>query len=136
MDILERISQVRKEDYEFTGNVEDTVFIFKGVIGEALAKQPNFAGQAVKIIAAFSETAVKSDFFDVFELDKMKNLLPRLGAKTAILCVPHKDVAGIADTLKKCGVVRILNWSGENIPSDSRFAVLNEEPPCIDSTCL
>ena len=30
MDILERISQVRKEDYEFTGNVEDAVFVFKG----------------------------------------------------------------------------------------------------------
>ncbi len=65
MDILERISQVRKEDYEFTGNVEDAVFVFKGVLGETLVKQVNFAGDAVKILAAFTEKPVQQSYIKV-----------------------------------------------------------------------
>ena len=131
MDILERISQVRKEDFEFTGHVEDAVFVFKGVLGEALVRQPKFAGDAVKIIAAFSEKPVQSDFYEVFEQEKMSNLIPRLSVKTAILCVPHKEAAHIAEQLIKCGIVRILNWSGAVLSTESRTAILNEEPPCI-----
>ena len=131
MDILKRISQVRKEDCEFTGHVEDAVFVFKGVLGETLVRQPKFAGNAVKIIAAFSEKPVQSDYYEVFEQEKMSNLIPRLAVKTAILCVPHKETAHIAEQLIKCGIVRILNWSGEFLSADPKAAVLNEEPPCV-----
>lgn len=131
MDILERISQVRREEYEFTGHVEDAVFVFKGVLGEALVRQPKFAGDAVKVIAAFSEKPVQSDFYEVFEQEKMSNLIPRLAVKTAILCVPHKEAARIAEQLIKCGIVRILNWSGEILHTESSAAILNEEPPAV-----
>ena len=132
MDILERISQVRKEDYEFNGNVEDAVFVFKGVLGETLVKQANFAGDAVKILAAFTEKPVQSNFYEVFELEKMSNLIPRLTVKTAILCVPHKEAAYIAEQLIKCGISRILNWSGEFLTTKTNTAILNEEPPCVN----
>ena len=132
MDILERISQVRKEDYEFNGNVEDAVFVFKGVLGETLVKQANFAGAAVKILAAFTEKPVQSNFYEVFELEKMSNLIPRLTVKTAILCVPHKEAAYIAEQLIKCGISRILNWSGEFLTTKTNTAILNEEPPCVN----
>ena len=132
MDILERISQVRKEDYEFNGNVEDAVFVFKGVLGETLVKQANFAGDAVKILAAFTEKPVQSNFYEVFELEKMSNLIPRLTVKTAILCVPHKEAAYIAEQLIKCGISRILNWSGEFLTTKTNTAILNEEPPSVN----
>ena len=132
MDILERISQVRKEDFEFTGHVEDAVFVFKGVLGETLVRQPKFAGDAVKIIAAFSEKPIQSDYYEVFEQEKMSNLIPRLAVKTAILCVPHKEAAYVAEQLIKCGIERILNWSGAFITADTRTAILNEEPPCVN----
>lgn len=131
MDILERISQVRKESFEFTGHVEDAVFVFKGVLGEALVRRPKFAGDAVKVIAAFGEKPVQSDFYEVFEQEKMSNLIPRLAVKTAILCVPHKEAAHVAEQLIKCGIVRILNWSGEFLQSEKNAAILNEEPPCV-----
>mgnify|MGYP003484353537 FL=1 len=132
MDILERISQVRKEDYEFTGNVEDAVFVFKGVLGETLVKQANFAGDAVKILAAFTEKPVRSNFYEVFELEKMSNLIPRLAGKTAILCVPHEEAAYVAEQLIKCGINRMLNWSGEFLTTKTNTAILNEEPPCVN----
>ena len=133
MDILERISQVRKEDCEFTGNVEDAVFVFKGVLGEMLVKRANFAGDAVKILAAFTEKPVQSNFYEVFELEKMSNLIPRLAVKTAILCVPHKEAAYTAEQLIKCGISRILNWSGEILMTNTNAAILNEEPPCVNN---
>lgn len=131
MDILERISQVRREDYEFTGNVEEAVFVFKGVLGESLVKQANFAGDAVKVLAVFTEKPVQSNFYEVFELEKMSNLIPRLAVKTAILCVPHKEAAYTAEQLMKCGISRILNWSGEYLTTNTKTAILNEEPPCV-----
>ena len=130
MDVLKRISEVRKNGLEFTGTVEEAVFIFKGVLGETLVRQSNFAGNAVKILAAFSEKPVQSDFYEVFEQEKMSNLIPRLAVKTAILCVPHKEAAYTAEQLVKCGIIRILNWSGENVTTNAGAVILNEEPPC------
>ena len=132
MDILKRIVEARKEDHEFTGDVEDAVFVFKGVSGETLVKQANFAGDAVKVLAAFTEKPVQSNFYEVFELEKMSNLIPRLAVKTAILCVPHKEAAYIAEQLIKCGIERILNWSGAILTTGTSTAILNEEPPCVN----
>ena len=136
MDILERIVQVRKEDFEFTGQVEDTIFVFKGVLGETLVKQLNFAGDAVKILAAFCDKPVQSNYYEVFEMEKMSNLIPRLAVKTAILCVPHKESAHIAEQLIKSGITRILNWSGEFLSTESKVAILNDEPPCVNDKNL
>lgn len=130
MDVLKRISEVRKNGLEYTGTVEEAVFIFKGVLGETLVRESNFAGNAVKILAAFSEKPVQSDFYEVFEQEKMSNLIPRLAVKTAILCVPHKEAAYTVEQLIKCGITRILNWSGENVTTNTGAAILNEEPPC------
>lgn len=132
MDILQRISQVRKSGEKYTGNIEEAVFIFKGVLGESLVRQANFAGNAVKVLAAFSEKPVQSDFYEVFEQEKMSNLIPRLAVKTAILCVPHKEAAYTVEQLIKCGITRILNWSGETVTTAATAAILNEEPPCLN----
>ena len=136
MDILERIVQVRKEDYDFTGRVEDAVFVFKGVLGEALVKQSNFAGDAVKILAAFCDKPIQSNYYEVFEMEKMSNLIPRLAVKTAILCVPHREAASIAEQLIKSGITRILNWSGEFLSTESQVAILNDESPCVNDKNL
>ena len=91
-----------------------------------------FAGDAVKILAAFTEKPVRSNFYEVFELEKMSNLIPRLAVKTAILCVPHKEAAYVAEQLIKCGINRILNWSGEFLTTKTNTAILNEEPPSVN----
>ncbi|MBQ4107405.1 MAG: hypothetical protein IJC73_07510 [Lentisphaeria bacterium] len=132
MEILERISRVRNGALAFTGEPEDAVFVCRGVLGETLVRQPDFAGNAVKIIAAFSEKPIQSDHYEVFELEKMGNLIPRLAVKTAILCVPHKEAAAMAEQLIRGGITRILNWSGAFIVADPGIAVLCEEPPAAD----
>ena len=132
MDILELISKTRREKLDFSGEPEEAVFIFAGPLGETLVKAPDFAGQAVKLLAAFSEKPVQSNFYEVFEQEKMSNLIPRLAVKTAILCVPHKQARYIAEQLIKCGIARIVNWSGECLHSTAGTAILNEEPPNIN----
>ena len=131
MDILERIVQVRKGELAFSGQPEEVVFVFQGMLGDTLVRTPEFAGSAVKVLAAFSEKPIQSNYYEVFELEKMSNLVPRLAVKTAILCVPHKEAAYTAEQLIKSGVCRILNWSGERLAADDRAAIYNEEPPCV-----
>lgn len=131
MDILKRIVQIRKENCEYSGKVEEAVFVFKGIAGETLVRRAGFAGKAVKVIVAFAEKPFQSNYYEIFEFEKIHNLVPRLAVKTAILCVPHKEAAGMAEQLIKSGVVRILNWSGEFIAPNANAAILSEEPPCI-----
>ena len=132
MDILELISKTRKEKLDYSGTPEEAVFIFSGPLGDTLVKTAGFAGQAVKLLAAFSEKPVQSNFYEVFEQEKMSNLIPRLAVRTAILCVPHKQARYITEQLTKCGITRIINWSGAELLSTSETAILNEEPPNIN----
>ena len=67
MDILELISKTRKEKLDYSGTPEEAVFIFSGPLGDTLVKTAGFAGQAVKLLAAFSEKPVQSNFYEVFE---------------------------------------------------------------------
>ena len=134
MDILKRISQSRKGGTVFPEPPEEAVFVFNGVLGEAIVRTYGFAGSAVKVIAAFSEKPVQSNYYEVFEQEKMSNLVPRLAVKLAFICVPHKQAAYIAEQLIKCGVKRIVNWSGEFLTADAAdVEILNEEPPSINS---
>lgn len=128
METLNRISQIRKNKEEYAGVQEDVVFLWSGILGENLVRQANFAGAAVKVLAAFSDKPVQSDFFEVFSLDKVKNLVPRLDVKTAILCVPHGQAAAMADLLMDSGITRIINWSGNFLTSE-RADILNEDLP-------
>ena len=132
MDVLEHISTVRRKEAAATGHAEEAVFVFEGVLGDTLVRTPGFAGDGVKILAAFSAKPVQSNFYEVFEREKMSNLIPRLAVKTAVLCVPHKQAAYIAEQLVKYGVVRILNWSGEKLAPIADAAILNEEPPAVN----
>ena len=130
MEILKHIISVRDGKLDFAGKAEEAVFIFGGVLGNTLVRQFNFAGKAVKVLAAFSEQPVQSNFYEVFDQEKMSNLIPRLAVKTAILCVPHKNASHLAGQLAKCGIRRILNWSGEILSAGPQTVVFNEEPPC------
>ena len=129
MDILKRISDAAKDSTGFNGEVEEAVFVFNGVLGEHLIRQPRVAGCAVKVLAAFSEKPVQSNYYEVFEQEKMSNLIPRLAVKTAIMCVPHKQAAYIARQLVKDGITRVWNWSGIELENEDA-AILNETPPC------
>jgi NADH/NAD ratio-sensing transcriptional regulator Rex len=126
METLKKISQIRKSKEEYNGKPEEIVFVFSGALGENLVKEPNFAGSAVKILAAFTDKPIQSDFYEVFEMEKLQNLVPRLDVKTAILCVPHRQAAKMVERLISSGITRIWNWSGNILTSDT-VEICNEE---------
>ena len=129
MEILKKISQARKARWEECDKTEDVVFVGSGLMAELLLQRPGFAGPAAHILAAFFDKPLHSPCFEVFEQDKLQNLIPRLDVHTAILCVPHRDAAKAADLLERCGITRILNWSGADLMPRPHLAILNEEPP-------
>lgn len=130
MDILKQISDIRKNHQAFSGEPTETVFVYLGLLGKNLVKEPGFAGEAVKLLAAFTDQPEKEALLEVFPFDKMDNLIPRLSAKTAILCVPHRQAAPLAAKLRECGIEHILNWSGVELPAADGVEILTEEPPC------
>ena len=129
MEILKKISQARKAQAEECGKAEDVVFVGSGLLAELLLARPGFAGPAAHVLAAFFDKPLQSPCFEAFGQDKLQNLIPRLDVHTAILCVPHRQAAALADTLEHCGITRILNWSGADLMPRPHLAILNEEPP-------
>ena len=129
MDILKQISDIRKNHQDFSGEPTETVFVYSGLLGKNLVKEPGFAGEAVKLLAAFTDQPEKEALLEVFPFDKMNNLIPRLSVKTAILCVPHRQAAEMAAKLQACGIEHILNWSGIELAAIPGVEILTEEPP-------
>ena len=150
MEILKKISQARKAQAEECGKAEDMAALGyrevnlnlgcpsgtvvakhkgSGLLAELLLARPGFAGPAAHVLAAFFDKPLQSPCFEVFGQDKLQNLIPRLDVHTAILCVPHRQAAALADTLEHCGITRILNWSGADLMPRPHLAILNEEPP-------
>ena len=129
MDILKQISEIRKTNQAFSGDPTEVVFVYSGLLGKYLVKEPGFAGAAVKLLAAFTDQPEKEAPVEVFPFDKMNNLIPRLSVKTAILCVPHRQAAEMAAKLQACGIEHILNWSGIELAAIPGVEILTEEPP-------
>lgn len=134
MEILKKISEARASGAGYEGKQEDAVFVFAGALGEILVREPNFAGPAVRLLAAFSDGKVSSECVEIFPMEKLENLIPRLAVKTAILCVPHRQAEKTAEELGHAGITRILNWSGIDLMPRPHLAILNEAPPanCLD----
>ncbi len=88
----------------------------------------------MRLLAAFSDSKVSSECVEIFPMEKLENLIPRLAVKTAILCVPHRQAEKTAEELGHAGITRILNWSGIDLMPRPHLAILNEAPPanCLD----
>ena len=130
MDILKQISEIRRNHQACPGEPTEAVFVYSGLLGSGLVNEAGFAGAALKLLAAFSDQPTKGALVAVFTFDKMDNLIPRLSAKTAILCVPHRQAAAMAAKLQACGIEHILNWSGIELAATPGVEILTEEPPC------
>ncbi len=127
---------------QFLGYRDSTtaVLIGAGHLGRALLNYPNFEEMGLSIVAAFDVDdkviGEKIGGKDVFPLDRLPNLLPRLNAHIAIVCVPGSAAQEVADLAVESGARALWNFAPvhlsvpddvvvENVNLASSLAVLS-----------
>lgn len=136
---LERLVETIEK---FLGYRDSTtaVLVGAGHLGQALLSYPNFAEMGLSIVAAFdSDPALsgrKVGDKEVFPIEKLPNLLPRLNAHIAIIAVPATSAQEVADMVIAAGARAIWNFAPihlnvpegvvvENVNLASSLAVLS-----------
>lgn len=136
---LERLVETIEK---FLGYRDSTtaVLVGAGHLGQALLSYPNFAEMGLSIVAAFdSDPALngrKVGDKEVFPIEKLPNLLPRLNAHIAIITVPATSAQEVADMVIAAGARAIWNFAPihlnvpegvvvENVNLASSLAVLS-----------
>lgn len=133
------------EDLEsFLGYNDATSAVLIGVghLGRAFLNYAGFSEYGIKILAAFDNNPYvidqKINEIQVFPVDKMANLIPRLNAHIGIITVPEDHAQAVADLLVKCGIKAIWNFAPahlilpediiiQNVNLASSLAVLSHE---------
>jgi redox-sensing transcriptional repressor len=95
------------------------VVIGTGHLGGALLNYPNFEEMGLTILAGFdvdqSKVGTKIGGKEIFALDKLPNLLPRLNAHIAIVTVPAQAAQSVVDLAVKSGALAIWNFAPTHI---------------------
>ena len=139
-DIVELIEDL--ESFLGYNDATSAVLVGVGHLGRAFLNYAGFSEYGIKILAAFDNNPYiidqKINGIQVFPVDKMENLIPRLNAHIGIISVPENHAQAIADLLVKCGIKTIWNFAPahlllpediiiQNVNLASSLAVLSHE---------
>ncbi len=105
------------------------VLIGAGHLGGALLNYPNFDEMGLSIIAGFDVDPVKIGTKvggkEIFALEKLPNLLPRLSAHIVIVCVPASSAQEVVDAAVNSGALAIWNFAPTHINVPSGIVIEN-----------
>ena len=127
----------------------NTILIGLGNLGQALVRYRGFQKQGFVLQAIFDADPTKCDRMmdgiPIYDIQRLEEVFPTLGARMAILAVPASAAQGVANQLARLGVGGILNFAPVSLslpPSVATvdvdlavelqrlaFAVVNSDPP-------
>lgn len=113
------------------GNLTDVLLVGVGNLGKALLADRRLTRHGFEIVAAFDvdETLIGTEVagHKVYPMEKLTDLIRRMGIKIAILTVPEKEAQPIADKLVKAGILGIWNFSSLFLETKCDVTVINED---------
>ncbi len=108
----------------------DGYLIGVGHLGSALLGYQGFKDYGLNIIAAFDSDASKVGTevhgTKILHVDKLPNMIKRMGIKIGILTVPAQAAQELADTMVKAGICAIWNFSPTKIKVPPTVIVQHE----------
>lgn len=113
------------------GNQSDILLVGVGNLGKALLSDRRLTRHGFKIVAAFDvdPALIGSNVAEhkILSMEKLGDLIKRMGIKLAILTVPEKEAQPIADQLVQAGIKGIWNFSSLFLDLPSNVSVINED---------
>jgi redox-sensing transcriptional repressor len=105
------------------------VVIGTGHLGGALLNYPNFQEMGLSILAGFDVDPTKIGTTiggkEIFALDKLPNLLPRLNAHIVIVTVPAQVAQNVVDIAVKSGALAVWNFAPTHINVPDNVVIEN-----------
>jgi len=105
------------------------VVIGTGHLGGALLNYPNFQEMGLSILAGFDVDPNKIGTTiggkEIFALDKLPNLLPRLNAHIVIVTVPAQVAQNVVDIAVESGALAVWNFAPTHINVPDNVVIEN-----------
>ncbi len=126
------IKELQKGIRTFLGweKVSDAFLVGVGALGSALLGYGGFYEYGLEIVAAFdiNPSVCGSEVHGkvVFPMEKLSDLIKRMGVKIGILTVPREYAQEVADKMVKAGIKGIWNFAAPYIDVPSDVVVQNE----------
>ncbi len=116
-----RLAAAIRQALGFDAEPQNCCIVGLGRLGSAFLEYSGFAGSPFTLLAGFDSNVnrieiLKADF-PLYPTYKMKEVIPRLAIRYAILCVPPEQAAGTAEKLAECGVTGIVNFTPVIFPA-------------------
>jgi len=111
------------------GRMDEAVIVGVGHLGTALINYKGFRELGLRIVAGFDlqvEDEIWVNETPVFSSDRLKNLIPRLNVKMAILTVNSENAQAVCDELVAAGIRAIWNFSQVMLNVPDNVIVRNE----------
>ncbi len=111
-------------------NDKKTAVIFgAGGLGSALLSYGGFKNYGIEISAAFDNDINKIGTYiggkPVYSVQEAAEIIKKLNAKLAVVCVPAAAAQSVADLLVSCGVPAILNFAPLQLNAPQSVTVRN-----------
>ena len=112
-------------------NKTDEAFLIgAGSLGQALMGHKPFEENGLKIIAGFdadpAKVGQKIHGKMIFPMDKLPELVRRMGVRVAIITVPWQEAQNVADILVEAGIWGIWNFSMVKLKTPPEVVCHNE----------
>jgi redox-sensing transcriptional repressor len=126
------ISELMKNIEAFLGwdNTTDGYLIGVGHLGSALLGYQGFREYGLNLVAAFdndeSKVGAEVHGTKVLHVDKLPNMIKRMGIKIGVLTVPGQAAQELADIMVKSGICAIWNFSPVKITVPAGVIVQHE----------
>ncbi len=120
-----RVPELREHLQRILGLSEgrNVIVIGAGNLGSALVGYPGFEPRGFHVVGIFDSDPAKSGSklygHEIFPMDRLAELVPRIGAEIAIIAVPGPAAQSVANDLVAVGIACILNLAPVhvNIPA-------------------
>jgi len=118
------------EVYLGWNKTDEAFLIGAGSLGQALMGHKPFEENGLRIIAGFDADPAKAGHTihgkKIFPMDKLPELIKRMGVKVAIITVPWQEAQSVADILVEAGIWGIWNFSMVKLKTPPHVVCHNE----------
>lgn len=125
----EKLANAINKALGFTEEAQKCCIIGLGRIGSAFLEYSGFEGSSFILCAGFDSNVNRIEIlkaaFPLYPTFKMKEIIPRLGIRHAILCVPQSQAQTTTDKIVEYGIKGIVNFTPSILSAPSGVEIEN-----------
>jgi len=120
---IEKLTEIR--------NVRGVVLVGVGKLGSALMSYAGFSVYDLDILAGFdiNPKIIKKGVYGkpVYPIDMLGEVCRRLKARIGVITTPGGGAQAVCDSMVKCGITSIWNFSSVRLSAPSHVMIYNED---------